>query len=133
MKKPRWLRIDAVLAIHDRLLAEHGGSGGGRDETLLDSALARPRNLVGYGKPSMFDLAAAYATGIIKNHPFIGGNKRTGFMAAFVFLGINGIDLVVEEGDVVRRTLALAANQMSEAAYASWLEENSRLLKARKR
>jgi death-on-curing protein len=133
VKKPSWLRVDAVLAIHDRLLAEHGGSAGVRDEALLDSALARPRNLVSYGKPSMFDLAAAYAFGIIKNHPFIDGNKRTGFIAAFVFLGINGIDLVAEESDVVRRTLAAAANEMSEKACASWLREHSRVVKRRKR
>jgi death-on-curing protein len=133
VKKPRWLRVEAVLAIHDRLLAEHGGSAGVRDEALLDSALTRPRNLIAYGKPSMFDLAAAYACGIIKNHPFIDGNKRTGFMAALVFLGINQIDLVAEESDVVRRTLAVAANEISEESYASWLEEHSRVVKPRER
>ena len=80
----------------------------------------------------MFELAAAYACGIIKNHPFIDGNKRTGFMAAFVFLGINKIDFVADESDVVLRTLAVAANDMSEEAYATWLKENSRVPKPRK-
>ena len=118
--------------MHDRLLAEHGGSAGIRDETLLDSALARPKNLLAYGKPSMFELAAAYACGIIKNHPFIDGNKRTGFMAAFVFLGINKIDFVAAESDVVLETLAVADNQMTEEAYAAWLKDNSRKTPTRK-
>ena len=100
---------------------------------LLESGLARPKNLPAYGKPSMFELAAAYACGIIKNHPFIDGNKRTGFMAAFGFLGINKIDVMADETDVVVRTLAVAANEMSEEAYAAWLKENSRIPKARKR
>ena len=119
--------------MHDRLLAEHGGSAGIRDGTLLESALARPLNLLAYGKPSIFELAAAYACGIIRNHPFIDGNKRTGFMAAFVFLGINRINFVARETDVVVRTLAVAANEIDEKAYASWLEENSRMDKPRKR
>jgi len=118
---------------HDRLLAEHGGSAGVRDEALLESALARPRNLLACGKPSMFELAAAYACGIIKNHAFIDGNKRTGLMAAFVFLGIKNIDLVATESDVVVQTLALAANALSEGAYAAWLKENSCTGKPRKR
>jgi death-on-curing protein len=133
VKTPAWLRTDAVLAMPDRLLAEHGGSAGVRDEMLLESGLARPKNLPAYGKPSMFELAAAYACGIIKNHPFIDGNKRTGFMAAFGFLGINKIDVMADETDVVVRTLAVAANEMSEEAYAAWLKENSRIPKARKR
>ena len=112
--------------MHDRLLAEHGGSAGVRDERLLESALARPKNLLAYGKPSLFDLAAAYACGIIKNHPFIDGNKRTGFMAAFVFLGINKVDFIAPESDVVIKTLAVAANEMTEEAYAAWLKDNSR-------
>ena len=133
MKRPAWLKKEAVLAIHDRLLVEHGGGAGIRDEALLESALARPQNLLAYGRPSIFELAAAYTRGIIKNHPFIDGNKRTGFMAAFVFLGINKIDFVADESDVVLRTLAVAANAMAEQAYASWLKDNSRVPKSRKR
>jgi death-on-curing protein len=133
VKGPVWLRKEAVLAMHDRVLAEHGGSAGMRDEALLESALGRPANLVCFGKPSLYELAAAYACGIIKNHPFVDGNKRTGFMAAFVFLGINKIDFVASETDVVLRTLAVAANEMSEEAYASWLKENSRESRPRTR
>ena len=132
MKTPSWLRKEAVLAFHYQLLAEHGGRSGIRDEALLDSALARPKNLLVYGKPSLFDLAAAYACGIIKNHPFADGNKRTGFMAAYVFLGINGIEFMAEEGDVVLKTLALAAGELTEKHYAAWLRENSRVEKPRK-
>ena len=112
--------------MHDRMLAEHGGSAGIRDENLLESALAKPRNLLAYGKPSLFDLAAAYACGIIKNHPFIDGNKRTGFMAAFVFLGVNKVELTADETDVVVQTLAVAAGELTEKGYAKWLEQNSR-------
>ena len=119
MKPPKWLRTDVVLAMHDRLLAEHGGSAGIRDAGLLESALARPQNLLAYGKPSLFDLAAAYACGMIKNHPFVDGNKRTGFMAAFVFLGINKIHLAAAESDVVVQTLAVAAGELDEADYGN--------------
>jgi death-on-curing protein len=119
--------------MHDRLLAEHGGSAGLRDEALLDSALARPKNLLAYGKPSLFTLAAAYACGIIKNHPFIDGNKRTGFMAAFVFLGINKVDFQAEESAVVLRTLSVASGETSEQSYAEWLKQNSKTPKRGKR
>lgn len=131
--KPVWLRKETVLAMHERLLAEHGGSEGIRDEALLESALGRPENLLIYGKPSVFDLAAAYACGIIKNHPFVDGNKRTGFMAAFVFLGINQIDFVVDESEVVLQTIAVASGELSEEAYATWLKEHSRVAKIAKR
>ncbi|MEY2409023.1 MAG: death on curing protein [Verrucomicrobiota bacterium] len=126
MKPPKWLRTDVVLAMHDRLLFEHGGDTGFRDESLLESALARPKHLATCGKPSLSDLAAAYAFGIIKNHPFVDGNKRTGFMAAFVFLGLNGIDFEAAESEVVLKTLAAAANKLSEVAYAEWLQANAR-------
>ena len=122
-----------MFALHDRLLHEHGGSAGVRDESLLESALSRPQNLIAYGKPSMFELAAAYACGIIKSHPFVDGNKRTGFMAAFLFLGINKIDFNAEESDVVLSTLAVAANEMNEAAYAEWLEAHSVVPKTRQK
>ncbi len=133
MKAPKWLRVEVVLAMDDQLLAEHGGSAGVRDEKLLDSALTRPKNLLAYGKPSLFDLAAAYACGIIKNHPFVDGNKRTGFMAAFVFLGVNNVDFLASEPDVVLKTIAVAAGEMNEEAYAAWLKETSQTKKQRKR
>ena len=86
----RWLREDVVIAMHGEQIAEHGGSPGIRDAGLLSTALARPQNQVAYGKPSVFNLAAAYAFGVIQNHPFVDGNKRAGFLAAYVFLDLNG-------------------------------------------
>ena len=114
-----------MLAVHDRLLAEHGGSSGIRDEALLESALARPENLLAYGNPTLFDLAAAYACGTIKNHPFVDGNKRAGFMAAYVFLGSNNIEFIAEEADVVQQTFAVAAGELNEGGYAKWMEQHS--------
>ena len=114
MKEPIWLRKDVLLAVHDRLLSEHGGSSGIRDEGLLDSALGRPQNLFAYGKPTVFELASAYACGIIRNHPFIDGNKRTGFMAAYLFLGRNGYELTATETEVVLKTLAVAEGKMND-------------------
>ena len=133
MKAPKWLRKDVVLAMHERLLFEHGGAAGVRDEPLLESALARPQNLLAYGKPTLFELAAAYACGIIKNHPFVDGNKRTGFMAAFVFLGANKVDFAAEEPDVVVQTLAVAAGKLDEAGYAKWLAKHSSTPKRRRK
>jgi len=119
--------------MHDRLLAEHGGSAGIRDQGLLESALARPKNLFAYEKPSLFELAAAYACGIVKSHPFIDGNKRTGFMTAYVFLGINQIEVTAPESDVVLKTRAVASGELSEDAFAAWLKENSEKKRRSKR
>ena len=126
MKEPVWVRRDVVLAFHEQLLAEHGGSAGIRDEGMMDSALGRPENLFAYGKPSLFDLAAAYAFGLVKNHPFIDGNKRIGFGTAVLFLELNGLRFGAAEVDVVLRTLALAAGEMTGAASAKWLKANSK-------
>jgi death-on-curing protein len=126
MKPPEWVLRDTVLALHEELLAEFGGSSGVRDEGLLESALARPENLLAYGKPSIFDLAASYAFGLVKNHAFIDGNKRTGFVIAALFLEINSYRLQAAEADAIVHTLALAAGAMDEAGYAVWLETNSR-------
>ena len=126
MKEPVWVRRDVVIAFHDRLLAEHGGSGGIRDEGLLDSALGKPQNLFACGKPGLFELAASYGFGLVKNHPFIDGNKRIGFATASLFLELNGYRFVASEVEVVLRTLALAAGEMSEAGYAQWLKANSK-------
>ena len=106
-------------------LAQFGGSSGIRDEGLLDSALGRPQNLFAYGKPVLFDLAASYAFGLVKNHPFIDGNKRTGFIVAATFLELNGIRFGATEVDAALRTFALAAGEMTEAAFAAWLESSS--------
>jgi death-on-curing protein len=126
MKRPVWLLRETVLALHEQLLAEFGGSAGIRDEGLLDSALARPENLFHSGKPTSFDLAACYGFGLVKNHPFVDGNKRIGFAAAVLFLEINGYRFRATEADATVRTLALATGDMDEAAYAAWLKSNSR-------
>jgi death on curing protein len=121
----RWIRDDVVVAIHSEQIAEHGGNPGIRDAGLLSSALARPQNLVAYGEPSVFDLAASYAFGIILNHPFVDGNKRTGFLAAYVFLEFNGWELTASEAEVVAAVLALARKEMDEAAFSDWLKDYS--------
>jgi death-on-curing protein len=125
MKEPLWLSKALILAVHDRLLADHGGCGGIRDEGLLESALAKPRNRFAYGKPNVFELAASYAFGIVRNHPFVDGNKRTGFVAAAAFLDSNGFELAASEVDATVKTLAMAAGEISESQYATWLKANS--------
>ena len=108
------------------LLSQYGGCAGLRDSGLLESALARPLQLNSYGSPSLSELAASYAAGIIKNHPFVDGNKRTGFMLGVGFLELNGMEFFASEADAVMKTLALAASELTEAAYAEWLSQNSR-------
>jgi death on curing protein len=125
-KAPVWLLGETVLAMHDLLIAEFGGAAGVRDEGLLDSALSRPQNLFAYERASIFDLAASLAFGLIKNHPFLDGNKRVAFTAAVTFLHLNGRRVHASEVDAVVRTLALAAGEMTEAEYSDWLKVNSR-------
>lgn len=126
MKEPYWLTRGECLALHDMMLAQYGGCSGIRDEGLLESALARAQQLYHYGSPSLPEMAAAYAAGIVKNHPFLDGNKRTGFMMGAGFLERNGQRFFATEADVALRTLALAAGEMTEAAYADWLKTNSK-------
>lgn len=126
MKEPVWVLREVVFMLHEQSLAQFGGSAGVRDEGLIDSALGKPQNLFAYAKPSVFDLAASYAFGLVKNHPFIDGNKRTGFVTAVVFLELNGYKFHASEADAAVRTLALAAGEMTGAAYAAWLKANSR-------
>ncbi len=126
MKEPYWLNRDECLALHDLMLAEYGGGVGLRDQGLLESALAQPQQIYAYGEPTMAALAAAYAAGIIKNHPFVDGNMRTGFMMGAGFLERNGHEFFAAEAEAVLRTLALAAGEMSEADYSAWLESNSK-------
>jgi death-on-curing protein len=121
----RWLMEGVVIAMHGEQISEHGGGLGIRDAGLLSSALARPQNQAAYGEPSVFDLAATYAFGIIRNHPFVDGNKRTGFLAAYVFLDLNGWELIAPEVEAVAAVLALATNEMDEAGFASWLKAKS--------
>ena len=126
MKAPVWVLRETVLTLHEQSLAEFGGAAGIRDEGLLDSALGKPENLLAYSKPTLFELAASYGFGLVKNHPFIDGNKRAGFTVAVVFLELNGFRFHATEADAAVRTLALAAGEMSQAEYAAWLKKNSR-------
>lgn len=124
MKEPFWLTREIVLAIQGQLLARFGGLDGLRDGGLLDSALGRPAQLFHYETPNLFDLAATYAHGIMKNHPFLDGNKRAGFMAAYTFLAINGLRLEAPEEEAVLQTLALAAGELGAEGFSAWLERS---------
>lgn len=115
-------------AMHVALIAEHGGAEGVRDQNLLSSALARPRNPIAYGDPSIFELAASHAFGIAKNHPFVDGNKRTALMAAYTFLHLNGWELVGSEPEAVVVMRELAAGEIDEAELARWIEANAQPL-----
>lgn len=121
----RFVSRQALLLLHDESLAEHGGAAGIRDEGLLDSALARPSHLIAYGNPDTADLAAAYAFGLAKNHPFVDGNKRVAFLAAGLFLALNGQRLKASEADATLTMLALAAGDMTEHEYAAWLRAHA--------
>ena len=125
-KLPKWVLRETVIALQERLLAEFGGAAGIRDAGLLESALARPENLFAYESPDLFALAGAYAFGLVRNHPFIDGNKRIGFATATLFLELNGLILTATEADAVIQTLALAAGAFDEAGYAAWLKKNCR-------
>jgi death-on-curing protein len=126
MKAPVWVLRDTVLALHEQLLALHGGATGLRDAGLLDSALARPKNLFAYKKAPVFILAASYTFGLVKNHPFVDGNKRIGFTVCALFLELNGWRLEAEEADAAVQTLGLAAGAIKEREYAAWLKANCR-------
>ena len=129
MKEPIWVLRSVVDAMHDALLVEHGGASGLRDEGLLESALARPVNLHAYGESDPFVLASAYAFGIARNHPFVDGNKRTAFLAAYLFLGANGLKLIADEISATDSMLAVASGTMNETEFSEWLRVNSRARK----
>jgi len=125
VNEPIWLNREDCLAIHEMMLAQHGGLAGVRDEGLLESALSKPQHLVAYRSPTLPEMGASYAAGIILNHPFLDGNKRTGFMLAAAFLELNGLNFNATEESVIEMTLALASGKMKQAAYAEWLRKNS--------
>ena len=126
-KEPFWIEERDVLAIHDRLLALHGGATGLRDLGLLQSALARPHQHHAYAdKSDVVEMAALYTAGIVRNHPFVDGNKRTGFVTGILFLELNGFDFKASEEDATQAVMGLAAGTLDEAGYAVWLRENSR-------
>jgi death-on-curing protein len=125
MSEPTWITKEILITVHAELLNRFGGLSGIRDEGLLDSALNRPKHLFSFSRPTLFQMAASYAHGVVKNHPFLDGNKRTGFMSAYIFLGVNGWSLEAPEEEAVLETLSLAAGETSEEAYATWLERTS--------
>ena len=121
MRAWRWIDSSAVHAIHDRQLSEHGGLDGIRDAGAIDSALARPRNLAEYGQPDAAELAAAYSYGVVKNHGYADGNKRTAWILARLFLLDNGVKLRFDQIEAVRAMERLAGSELSEAEFAAWL------------
>ena len=120
MNEPVWLLDAVVLIAHEISLANFGGAQGIRDPGLLASALARPKNQFAYGQPDIFELAAAYTAGIVQNHPFVDGNKRTGFLAGAAFLELNGRPLTASEPEATRIIMGLAAGAVSEQELAQW-------------
>ena len=131
MKQPLWVARQTVDGLHSDLLAEHGGAPGLRDEGLLESALARPRQIFAYSECDLPQLAAAYVAGIVKNHPFIDGNKRTGFMTGYVFLERNGLHFTASEAEAAQAVLELAAGTIDETGFALFLRDHVK--RARKR
>jgi death-on-curing protein len=123
MSEIAWVTREVAEAVHDRQLAEHGGGAGLRDAGLLESALARPQNLNHYGEPDLAAMAAAYAFGIARNHPFVDGNKRTAWVAARLFLRLNGGMLTFDKAEATVMMQALAAGELSEDEVAAWFRE----------
>ncbi len=125
MREPEWIASEVVLAIHEAQLAEHGGANGIRDKALLESALARPKNLFAYSTNlSLNRLAAALAVGIAKNHAFLDGNKRTAWVACALFLELNGVAVVSDSAEVVSAILAAADGKLTEEEFALWLDKD---------
>ena len=128
MSEPVWIDLEVVLAIHDEQLAEHGGQPGVRDRGLLESALARPRNQFSYGETSIARLAASYAFGLSRNHPFLDCNKRTSLVVAELFLELNGTEFTATDAQCVTTFLALAAGDLTEEQLAEWITGNTTVL-----
>jgi death-on-curing protein len=127
VKEPLWIDAFEALLIHERLVALYGGPSGIRDTALLESALARSKQIYSYGTaPSVVEMAAVCAAGIIRNHPFVDGNKRTGFVIGVLLLEMNGYRFTASEEDAAQAVLALAAGSMSEESFAAWLGANVR-------
>lgn len=124
-QEPVWIEKAVALAIHDRQLAEHGGGSGIRDIGMLESALARPVNQWTYGQDDLHALAAAYAFGVVRNHPFVDGNKRSGWVLARLFLMLNGVTIRFDATDATRTMLDFAAGTLSEEELADWFRQHS--------
>lgn len=125
MKQAKWLSRAAVEIMHAEQLAEHGGLPGLKDENALEAALARPMNKAAYGEDDLIALGAAYLFGIVRNHPFSDGNKRTGFLAAYTFLAINGYLIEAEQADIVAFVLAVAAGEIDEEGATRFLRDHT--------
>jgi death-on-curing protein len=124
-KEPLWIEEHDVLAIHDRLLALHGGASGLRDGGLLESALARPRQHYSYaGTTDIVGLVALYTAGIVRNHPFVDGNKRAGFVIGVLFIELHGYEFAASEEDATQAVMGLATGTVDEAGYEAWLRGN---------
>jgi len=121
----RWIDRRLLVLLHDESLAMHGGAAGLRDGGLLDSALARPLNLVAYGEPDLAALAASYASGLAQNHPFVDGNKRAAFLAVGLFLGLNGHRLTASQAEATVAMSGLASGEIDEPTFAAWLRERT--------
>lgn len=127
MREPRWVSLSVVLAIHEAQLSEHGGAAGIRDQGLLESALARPRQVYAYSEhPRLTNLAAAYAVGFARNHAFVDGNKRTAWVVCATFLELNGRQVTADQGEVVSMMLGVAEGSVGDDQLAAWLGQNSR-------
>lgn len=124
MSKFIWLLESVIHAIHDEQIAEHGGLAGTRDITLLQSALAKAKNLVAYGQPDIAELSASYCIGLAKNHPFNDGNKRTAFVAMELFLLLNGYELMADDGDCVITMLRVANGELVETELVAWIRSH---------
>ncbi len=120
-----WLSRDLILAIHDEQIARHGGAAGLRDAGLLESALARPLNLAGYGTPDTAELGATYALAIARNHPFVDGNKRAAFMALVLFLALNGMKFDPPEVEATITTLSMAAGDIDDPTFIAWVRRHA--------
>ena len=123
--EPHWFETDVVLAIHQRLLAEHGGGDGVRLSEMLESALAKPQQLWAYANPDLYDLAASYAFGLSKNHPFVDDNKRIAAVICETFIELHEHEIKLSEADKYPQYLALAAGEHTEDSFAKWLREHS--------
>ena len=131
MKEPIWVDASDALAIHEILLVRHGGAGGVRDEGLLESALASPRQQFAYASPDIVEMAAAYTAGIVQNHPFVDGNKRTGFVVGALFLEMNGFEFTASEAEAALAVLELAAGSIDETGFALFLRDHSKRVRKR--
>lgn len=132
-KKWKWLDRNILLLLHDESLAAHGGASGIRDEGLFDSALSRPLNLALYGEPDVAELAASYAFGLAKNHPFVDGNKRAAFLSIGLFLYLNGQILTASQADATLTIMAVAAGEQTEADLATWIRNHLTSRKPKKK